>query len=89
MNIKIDSAIKIIEITYYQFGMLKSREEYQFHKIKCTYKIETGPRGTKGKEFRLYDSKGKLIFKITPNYEGWFKKDLEAIYEELEDSDLE
>ena len=85
ININIDSALKIIRITYNKFGMLKSNEEYQFHMIKCTYEIETGPRGTKGKELRLYDSKQKLIFKIKPNYEGWAKNDLESIHKELED----
>lgn len=83
VGVKIDNDLKSIKVTYTRYGVLRHIEEYQFHNVSTTYKIETGPRGIKRKELRLYDSLQNMIFKIIPNYEGWSKGDLEAIYEHL------
>lgn len=57
--------------------------------IKCTWQIEIGPRGTKRKELRLYNIKGKLIIKIIPDFEGWSHDDLQEIYNSLKELGVE
>ncbi|BFP42649.1 hypothetical protein FGF1_34940 [Flavobacteriaceae bacterium GF1] len=83
IGIKIDSDLRSIKVTYTRYGVLRHTEQYRFDNVSITYNTETGPRGIKRKELRLYDSLQNMIFKIIPNYEGWSRHDLEAIYKLL------
>ena len=80
LTIKINSIESIVELTYNNFLVFKKTEEHLIKNIKCTYQIEIGPRGSKRKELRLYDSEKELIMRITPDFEGWSNIDVQEIY---------
>lgn len=80
LYIEINDIEKSIVLTYRKFFMLKKEETYFFENITSTYQVETGPRGIKRKELRLYDSKNQMIMKIIPDFEGWSSTDIQEIY---------
>lgn len=81
--IKINDIENTVELTYRKFLAIKKTEKHLLKNIKCTYQIEIGPRGSKRKELRLYDSENELIMRVIPNFEGWSNIDVQEIYNSL------
>jgi len=65
-----------------QFGQID--EQYEYETLKFTNKIETGPRGSKTREFRIYKIKDeKLIVHSLGFFDGWTDNKINDVIFEL------
>ncbi|TGD59896.1 hypothetical protein [Flavobacterium humi] len=55
------------------------------NELSFSFKRETGARGVQSNEFRFYDSKGGKIIGIGRGFDGWEKKNIDKLIEELKE----
>jgi hypothetical protein len=65
----------------------ETQEVYKFENLNFTYKIETGSKGSRSWEFRIYKKgREKSIIRIGGMFDGWTEDKIADIIMELENN---
>jgi hypothetical protein len=76
-----EDSVCLIFIKYFK----ETREVYKFENLNFIYKIETGGKGSKSWEFRIYETdRKKIIIRIGGMFDGWTEDRIADIIIELE-----
>ena len=84
----IDVADKSISITF--TNLFKSIiETYKYDELKITYLTETGVRGVKSSEFRIYSLKSdRMILSVGGSFDGWTDEIIYDLIDNLKENNV-